>query len=233
MARSRVNTYAFSPRGESLARATASSSDWTHIIGTIGPKISSRMTRHRRVAVGQDGGLEELPGAGQPLAPADDARPLLDRVLDVTLGDLDLPGEGDGPDVDVVARRVPLPELCGQRRHPGHEGRVHAVVHVHALDRDADLAAVGEPPEDDRAGRALEIAVLAGQERRLASELHRARDESSPARGGDLATGLDGAREDAVVDPGLDERLPGGREADDDAEEVLGQARSSRRSPWP
>ncbi len=99
------------------------------------------------------------------------------------------------------------------------------MVSVDALDRDADLAAVREAAEHDRSRRSFEVAVFASHERRLAPELHRARNEARPARRGDLAPGLDGASEDAVVDPPLDERLPCGREAEDDAEEVFGQAR--------
>src|SRR5208337_3475616 len=112
------------------------------------------------------------------------------------------------------ARGIALPQPGDQRLHPVEDRLVDLLVGVYALDRDAHLPAVGEAAPHDGVRGALDVAVLARHERRLAAELHRARDEPLPARGGDLAPGLHGAGEHAEVDPGVDERLTRGAEAD-------------------
>ena len=141
-------------------------------------------------------GSKNCPGPGPRLPPHTSPAPFPSASCDVLLGDVDLLREDDRADVDEVLRGIALPELARRARHALDERLVHGVVRVDALDRDADLPAVGEAAEDDRARRALEVAVRARDERRLAAELHHARDEPRAARRRDPPARLHAAGED-------------------------------------
>ena len=205
-----VKTYALRPRCESFARRTASSSrrdlldrdDRAEDLLASSP--SSSWSQPASTV-----GSKNCPRPGAALAAGHErARPSATRVGDVLLGDLDLLREDDRADVDDVRRsdRPGAARASSSRR--ARRARRGSPVRVDALDRDADLTGVREAAEHDGARGALDVAVGAGDERRLAAELHHARDEALAARRGDALAGRDAAGEDELLDARLDERRP-------------------------
>ena len=93
------------------------------------------------VAVGEDGGREELAGTGKTRAARDDPRTLGDGVGDVLLGDRDLAVDDHRADVDDLGSgRVALPEGEGELANALEERVVDRGMRIHPLDRDADLS---------------------------------------------------------------------------------------------
>src|SRR5262245_13405914 len=69
---------------------------------------------HRVVAVAENRRLEELSGPADALAAAAQLGALANRVPDELLCDLELVGENDGADVDVLAARIALAKPFGE-----------------------------------------------------------------------------------------------------------------------
>jgi hypothetical protein len=107
---------------------------------------------------------------------------------------------------------------------------------VHALDRHADLSRVEKRAEHGGAGGAVEVGVGAHDERILAAELERARDEPPAARPRRSCGRCDAAGERDLVDACVDERGAGLAVADDDLENAGRQSplrRTARRRAVP
>ncbi len=108
-ARSEVHTDAPSPKSESLASATASASESTTMIGSTGPKISSRMIRISCVTpVSTAGRVERAvePRGRLDRAAAVQHSPGRHRVVDQLADDLELLARDHRPDLGVPAHRV-------------------------------------------------------------------------------------------------------------------------------
>ena len=183
---------------------------------------------HRVIDPGQDRRLVEATRPGAALAAGDHLCPLVDRVGDVSLDQLDLGREDDRADVD----RSRLPgrpltqgrDLLGQLRQ---EVVVHGLLDVDPLDRDADLAGVVEPVGGRGVGRALEVGVREHDHRVLAAELEADRGEGLRRLRHHLLARRDGAGEHHVVDL-VDQRragrpAPGGDGEDAVRDPALGQ----------
>jgi hypothetical protein len=133
-------------------------------------------------------------------------------------------GEDDRADVDPLLGGIADLELARELDDTVEEAVVDLAVRVDALDGDAHLAAVGEAAVHEAARRALDVDVGASDERRLAAELHDARDEALAARGRDALSRGDAAREDEELDAGVDERGARRAVAGDDLEEIRREA---------
>ena len=172
----------------------------TFMNGTMGPKISSRITVIEWSQLASTVGSKNCPGPGSRLPPRDELAPPCLTASAMCFSAMSICcGKMMAPTSTKSLRRVALRSSAVSSTTRVDERRVHVVVRVDALDRDADLAGVGEAAEDDGARRALDVGVAARDERRLAAELHHARDEPLAARGRDPLARLDAAGEDAGI----------------------------------
>ena len=190
--------------------------------------------RHVLGDAGQQRGLVEVGaevGAGAPAGQHLGA--LGDGVVDVA-GDLrELVGAAQrahvGAEVEAGAE-AHVAQGLGEARH---EGVVDGVVHVEALDADAELAAVGADAAHGAADGGVEVGVGQHEQRVLAAELHRAVLEAAGGLRRDGPAGGRRAGEHQVVG-GVDERLAELAAASrDDLQQVARQAGLVAAAPPP
>ncbi len=182
------------------------------------------MERHVGGDIGEHGGLvEERTEVRAGLAAGEHARALGDGVLDV-LGDLlQLRGRGEGADLGPVLLLRAEP----QRRHPCgeaiHERGGDRLIDVDALDRDAQLAGVGEAAGGGAVDHAVEVGVGGDEHGVLAAELGREADEALGRALGDGAACGGGPGEHDVVGGLDDRRAHRGAGPGDDLHQALGK----------
>ena len=121
-------------------------------------------------------------------------------------------------------------EPLGEARH---EGVVDGVVHVDALDADAQLAAVGGDALDGAGHGAPERRVGQHEQGVLAAELHGAALEALAALRRDLAAGRGGAGEHDEVGAVDERRAELGAAAGDHLEEAGGKPRLLQQTGRP
>ena len=148
---------------ESLASATASSSESTTTIGSTGPKISSRMIRISWVTPVRTVGRVEravLEPAGRlDRAAAAQRRARGDGVVDQLAHELELLARDHRADLGVPADRVADAQALRAGDDAGDEPLGHLAHHVDPLDPRARLAGVGEPAPQRAGDRVVEVRV--------------------------------------------------------------------------
>src|SRR5450756_212515 len=149
---------------------------------------------------GQQRGLEEgRAEVGAGLAARQRLGALADGVDDVALDLRELVGADQGTHVLEEGQARAEPHGAERLREPRREHVVHGGVHVHALDADAELAAVrGDAAHRARHGPP-QARIGQHQQGVLAAELHRAVLEPLGGHGRDLAAGRRRPGEHEVV----------------------------------
>ena len=204
----------------------ASSAPATRSTATTGPKVSARPELHVVGDTLEQGGLEEQrPEIGAGSTTGEHRDPLGDGIVDMTRHRLELLRAHQRAHVDVPLEAGSEAHACHPLDQRRHERVVDGVLHVEALDADAQLAGVGEAAADRTLHGSVEIGVGEHDHRVLAAELTRERDEAPPALLGHDASGGGGAGEHDVVD-GVDERCAElGAGPGDDPEQVVRETR--------
>ena len=146
------------------------------------------------------------PRSGRALPPASTSAPLADGVGDVALDLGELVGADQRAHVLEEGQARAEPHGAQRLREPRREHVVHGGVHVHALDADAELPAVGGDAAHGAGHGAPQAGVGQHQQGVLAAELHRAVLEPLGGQRRDLAAGRRRAGEHEVVGA-VDERL--------------------------
>ena len=147
----------------------------------IGPKLSSRMTRHRVVDVGQHGRLEPVAAAASTRWPprSSASRPWPRASATCASSTSSCGGARERADVGGLVGRIADREARHGRRRTPRRRRRGSLVHVDALDRAAALAGVVERAVGQRLGRRLgDVDVVAHVDRVLAAELELQRDHA-------------------------------------------------------
>ena len=229
---SAVKTYAISPRRESFASRTASSSSRTFMIGMTGPKISFCMTsiscRQSVSTVGCEGPAPCRRAACRRcarLAPSATARAMRSSTISICRSQvIDRVGSCSGR--PAAAPRRPRRSARPARRAPP-DARTRA--------RPRRRPGPGWRMRPTRAPRAVRSRSASAQT--IAGALPPSSSahgiSRSPHAAPTLLARRRRAREDAVVDAAVDERRAG-RAAPGDHLEQLGRASPRRRrAPWP
>ena len=118
----------------------------------------------------------------------------------------------------------PEPHRLDARDEPRDEPVVDLVGDEHPLDRDAQLAGVGEAGAHRPLGGPVDVGVAEHQDRVLAAELERAADQPLGALLGDELAGRGGAGEADVVGAPDDLRADLAARTGDDLPQVLREA---------
>ncbi len=173
----------------------------------------------------EDGGLVEVRAdvrAGDPAG--DQLRAPLDGVGDMRLDRLQLPLPHQRTHVGAVGQGGTEPHRLGAGGEALQEGVGDRLVDVEPLDGDAELAGRGEAGAYGTRRGLLDVGVLQHQHGVLAAEFEGDADQAGGGALGDLAAGAGGAGEGDVVrvldDLGSDDRAL----AEDDLEDLGGQA---------
>ena len=149
------------------------------------------------VDVDQHGRLVVVAGAGGPFAAGQRARAVGEGIVYLALDDRGLVGRGHRADVLRFARVVgALADAADLLHQLVDELVVGGLLHVDALDRDADLARVrGPPAPGGGVGGAVEVGVGEHDHRFLAAEPQADRGERLSGTRHHLAAGPVGAGE--------------------------------------
>ena len=175
VSRSRVYTFAPSPKRVPLASAIASSSESTGTIGATGPKVSSRSRSVSAGGAGDHGGgvvvasLHARRGRRRPRSVGAGRHRGLHLRLDLGA----LGRRHHRPDVGLVVERVAHAQRAGVLHEHVHEVVVQLARHVEALGRGAHLPGVQVGGPGAALGRHVHLVghVGADDERVLAAHL--------------------------------------------------------------
>ena len=161
--------------------------------------VSRHVDQHHRVDIGR---VDRVRAADQRPGAAGEG------VVQVPLDDLELPGQGHGPEVGPGA--AARADAGGALDQLGQEPVVDRVDHVHPLDGQAGLAGVGHPAPDRLLGSGVQVGVGVDHHGVLAAQLQHQRGEPLGAGGHHLAAGGRRPGEGDLVHAGQAQGMAGG-----------------------
>lgn len=134
--------------------------------------------QHLPIRTGDDGRLEEIPiiplTALQLLTAHQKLPAVLLRILDLRQGLVETPLRRHRPHGRLIIASMAHDESLRLLRQNLRELVVHALLHVHAVGRDARLPGVSPLERHELRGRLVEVRVVEHEERTVAAQLQRA-----------------------------------------------------------
>nr|WP_197697921.1 hypothetical protein [Micromonospora echinofusca] len=215
-----------------MARATASSSVREAVHGDDRAEGLLGVHPHAGSDAGEHGRFEDVRAdvAAVPAAGVQGGAPL-DGVGHVRGDGVELPRGGQRAEVGLEVAADAQPQRRGARDEAAQELVVQRVGDVDAFGGDAELAGAGEAGPDRALDRPVQVGVVEHEQRVLAAQLQRRRDQPARGLGGDLAADPGGTGEADEVGPLGDQRADVGPLAGDDLPERRGQPPPRRRGP--